>query len=46
MNYFIMLTWCCGSMLCFLCVSRMLFRMSLVMVVRHMLCSVLVCVIK
>jgi len=24
----------------FLCVSRMLFRMSLVMVVRHMLCSV------
>jgi hypothetical protein len=33
--YFVMLTWCCGSMSCVLCVSRTLFRMSLAMAVRR-----------
>jgi len=39
MNYFVMLTLAVASCRV-LCVSRTLFRMSLVMVVRRMLCSV------
>jgi len=39
-NYLVMLTLVLWQHVVFLCVSRTLFRMSLVMVVRRMLCSV------
>ena len=39
-NYFVMLSLVLWQRVVFLCVSRTLFRMSLVMVVCHMLCSV------
>jgi len=40
MNYFVMLTLVLWQYDVFLCVSRTLFRMRLVTVVRRMLCSV------